>query len=168
MIKDKETTQLSPRPASPSPGERNGKGIQPYELDSELAQLKLVENAIQKMPAMAIVTKPFIVRQGIFTALNHVPMWDGMIGGMHVVEVGNPTGYDSTLRLAVYGHVARHSVNVDGEYFHSFWAFAMKPKMIIQGMNAMGQPMEQEQGESIFGKMVKWFRGGKKDGQNTA
>lgn len=73
------------------------------------------------------------------------------------MEVGNPTGYDSSLRLAVYEHVARHSVNIEGEYFHSFWAFAMKPKMIIQGMNAMGQPVEEEGRQSIFDRVRGWF-----------
>jgi hypothetical protein len=165
MMKD-ETTRLAPRPASPSPGDRNVKGIQPYELDSELAQLKIVERAIVKMPSMAIISRPFIVRQGIFTALNHTPMTYREIAGVdRVIDLGNPTGYDSSLRLAVYEHVAKHSVNVDGEYFHSFWAFAMKPRMIIQGMNPMGQPMEQEKGESIFSRMVGWIRGGKKDGR---
>lgn len=160
--------KIAPRPQSPSTGDRNGKGIMPYELDPELAQLRLVETAIQKLPNMAVVGKPFIVRQGIFNALNHVPMTYREIDGQsRIVDLGNPTGYDASLRLMVYDHVGKQSVNIDGEYFRSFWAFAMKPKMIIQGMNQMGMPMEQEQGESIFGRMVKWFRRGKKDDRNN-
>ena len=158
-----ETVKLAPRPVSPSPADRGTKGIQPYELDAELAQLKIVEVALGKMPAMAIISKPFIVRQGIFTALNHTPMTFREIDGIdRVVSLGNPTGYDSSLRLAVYDHVARHSVNNEGELFHSFWAFAMKPKLIIQGMNQLGQPAEEEGRTSIFDRVRNWFGGGDK------
>lgn len=161
---EKQEIKIAPRPASPNPAERNGPGIRPYELDPELAQIKLAEIMIGKLGTPSIVSQPFVVRYGIFTALNHrSPIYRDINGESVKVDPGNLTGYDCSLRLDVYRKVAEQSVNIDGKYFHGFWAYMMKPKYIINGM--LGQPnqFDEEKGESIIGKVANWFRGGKKD-----
>lgn len=80
-----------------------------------------------------------------------------------LVKLGNETGYDSSLRIAVYEKYAANSINENGLYFHNFWAWLNKPKYIIQGNAAtMGMPQEEEK-QSIVGKIFGWLRGGKKN-----
>lgn len=131
-------------------------------MDPELAQHKMAELMVNKLGTPSVVTKEFVVRHGMFKAINHTdPIFthgpDGKLSG---VIPGNPTGYDCSLRLRVYQNVANESVNVDGVYFHNFWAYMMKPKYVINGMQ-LGQPEEQK--ESIIGRVMKWFSGGKKN-----
>jgi hypothetical protein len=54
------------------------------------------------------------------------------------------------------------SVNNGGKYFDAFWSFAMKPKMILQGLN---QGQIEEDKPSIFEKIGGWFGRGKKNGE---
>jgi hypothetical protein len=119
--------------------------VKPYELDAELAQLKMAELMIQQLPRPSKVSKAFIVRKGIFESLNHTEQ--------------NQTGYDCSLRLKLYDQFALQSVNEEGMYFERFWAFMMKPKYIINGMQ-QGQPEEKE---SLIGRAVGWFRGKPKE-----
>lgn len=119
--------------------------VKPYELDAELAQLKMAEMMIQRLPRPSKVSKAFIARKGIFEALNHTE--------------ANRTGYDCSLRCTLYDQFALQSVNEDGLYFEHFWAFMMKPKYIINGMQ-QGQPEEKE---SLIGRAVGWLRGKPKE-----
>lgn len=160
---EKQDVKIAPRPASPNPADRNGSGIQPYQLDPELAQIKLAEIMISKLGTPSDVSAPFIVRHAIFKSLNHrPPLYRELNGEVVLVDPGNPTGYDCSLRLDVYRHAEAGSVNKDGHYFNNFWAYLMKPKYIINGMSGQPNPWEKEEGESIFGRVVNWFRGGKK------
>jgi len=159
-------TQLAARPQSPTPQDRNGNGVRPYELDPELAQIKIAEILIGKMGTPAVISRPFVVRYGLFHALNHVdPEYDTRDG--HRISAGNSTGYDASLRLHVYREVAAQSVNIDGRYFNNVWAYLMKPKYIIQGMNGMPTQFEDDKKESIAGRIMNWFRGGKKNEQSN-
>jgi hypothetical protein len=161
---EKEEIKIAARPASPNPAERNGHGVRPYELDPELAQIRLAEIMIGKLGTPSDISAPFVVRHAIFKALNHRPPTYRSIDGKDVcVDLGNNTGYDSSLRLDVYRYAEEGSVNKDGHYFNNFWAYLMKPKYIINGMGIQQNPWEKEEGESIVGKVVNWFRGGKKD-----
>lgn len=166
---EKDNNKIATRPASPSTTERAGSGLRPYELDPELAQIRLAEIMIGKLGTPAVVSKPFVVRYGIFHALNHtLPLFRDIDGQLKMVDPGNETGYDCSLRLHVYRQVAAQSVNVDGAYFNDFWAYLMKPKYIINGMN--GQPNQfDDEKESIAGRIMGFFRGGKKNdnGQHT-
>jgi hypothetical protein len=126
----------------------NKAAVKPYELDAELAQLKMAEMMIHQLPRPSKVSKAFIVRKGIFESINHTEQ--------------NQTGYDCSLRLALYEQFALQSINEDGIYFERFWAFMMKPKYIINGMQ-MGQPEEEKQ--SIIGRAIGWFRGKPKEPQ---
>lgn len=159
-------TQLTARPQSPTPQDRNGNGVRPYELDPELAQIKIAEILIGKMGTPAVISRPFVVRYGLFHALNHVhEEYDTRDG--HRITAENKTGYDASLRLHVYREVAAQSVNIDGRYFNNVWAYLMKPKYIIQGMNGMPTQFEDDQRESIAGRIINWFRGGKKNEQSN-
>jgi hypothetical protein len=153
-----EVKQLA-RPENKGVVDRKGGPVEPWQLDPELAQLKLAELMIEKLGTPSIINKKFIVRYGIWTALNHRdPVYDNNTGIL--LDPGNPTGIDCTLRLKVYEKVAAQSINENGEYFRSYWAFMMKPKYIIQGN--VGQPIEQEEKQSLIGRAIGWFTGGNK------
>ena len=161
---EKQEVRISPRPASPNPADRNGSGIRPYELDPELAQIRLAEIMIGKLGTPSDISAPFVVRHAIFKSLNHRPPMYRVIDGIeHLVDLGTNPGYDCSLRLDVYRHAEGGSINKDGHYFNNFWAYLMKPKYIINGMSGQQNPWEKEEGESIIGRVVGWFRGGRKD-----
>ena len=151
MIKQPDQQSVALRPTSPGVVDRGQSGVKPWELDPDLAASKLAENLLNKLPTPSVISKPYAVRYGIFYALNH--------------SEKNPTGYDSSLRLAIYQEVAHQSVNIDGELFRSTFAYLMKPKYILQGGGLMPGQFQEEQKESIFGRVINWFRGGKKNDQ---
>ena len=166
------TDKIITRPETPKPGERSGSNYQPYQLDPELAQTHLAELMIGKMGTPSDVSAPFIVRHAIFKTLNHIPrkyrmVSPGMVDGngvyhnptYEIVDYGNNTGLDCSLRLGVYHHAEAGSINKDGHYFNNFWAYLMKPKYIINGMSGQQNPWEKEEGESIFGRLINWARG---------
>lgn len=174
---DKEVSnKIAARPETPKPGERTGSNFRPYELDPELAQTHLAELMIKQMGTPSDVSAPFIVRHAIFKTLNHIPPKYRMAspGGLdekgvyhnptyEVIERGNITGLDCSLRLGIYHHAEAGSINKDGHYFNNFWAYLMKPKYIINGMSGQQNPWEKEEGESIVGRVVNWFRGKPKE-----
>lgn len=139
----KEVPVTLTRPENKGVSDRAAGNLKPWELDPELAQLKIAELMIGKMGTPSILEKPFAVRYAIFNALNH--------------DIENPTGYDTSLRLAVYRQYASQSINQDGIYFKNFWAYMMRPKYVIQGGNMIGQPAEEKQ--SIIGRAIGWFTG---------
>jgi hypothetical protein len=122
---------------------------------------------IGKLGTPSDISAPFVVRHAIFKSLNHRPPLYRLVDGREVmVDLGNNTGYDCSLRLEVYNHAEQGSINKDGHYFNNFWAYLMKPKYIINGMSGQQNPWEKEEGQSIVGRVVGWFRGGKKDANN--
>jgi hypothetical protein len=147
MSKPEPETKIAVRPASPIPS-RGTASILPYELDPELAQLKIVELMVNRLPLPTIVSKPYIVRYGIFSALNHT--------------ANNRTGYDCSTRLHVYEKVGAHSINIEGEYFRSFWAWANKPKFVLSGNVGMPGQFEEPK-EGVLSRLVNWIRGGNKN-----
>jgi hypothetical protein len=169
MTKEEPKKEIAIRPPSPGATQTNGGQWRPEQLDPELANLAMAKLLVEKMGTPSIVNKQFIVRKAIFKALNHIPKQYEKIDAdtFIVIDKGNPTGYDSSLRLAVYNEAERGSVNIDGQYFEKAWAFLMKPKYIINA--AAGQPgqFEEEKGESIAGRIMNWFKGGKKDERNS-
>jgi hypothetical protein len=142
--KTKETAVQLQRPENRGVVENKGV-VKPYELDAELAQLKLAELMIGRLPCPSKVNKAFIARKAIWEALNNTQE--------------NQTGYDCSIRIRLYDQFALQSVNEEGMYFERFWAFMMKPKYIINGMAQM-QPEEKE---SIIGRAVGWLRGKPKE-----
>ena len=136
--------KINNRPASPSSSQQDKPGYTPDQLNPDLAAAKMADEIVKRLGSPSIISKKFAVCHGLLKSMNNTP--------------GNPTGYDCSLRLAVYERVAANSVNIDGKYFERLWAYLMKPKYIIQG-TPMGQSSFEEQKESIIGRVVNWFRG---------
>jgi hypothetical protein len=119
------------RPQSPSASDKQSAAYRPDELNPELAAATLAKDLIGKFPVPSIISKKFAVYQGIWTGLNHV-------------AGKNETGYDCSMRLAVYSAVARESVNIDGKSFNAIFTYLNKPKVIVQGMQSIESGFEEE------------------------
>jgi hypothetical protein len=126
----------------------NGKtGRDPSDVNADLANIKMTEGLVGKLGTPSIVSKAFVIRYGIFAGLNHR---DKVVDDKEtVIDPGNETGYDASMRLAVYEKVGRESVNINGLYFEKFWAYLMKPKYTIMGIPG-GQDAFNEEKTSIF------------------
>lgn len=99
------------RQPTPDVSKGTSGAINPADYLPEMAKANMAKEAIARMGTPAIVSKRFVVCEGIFEALNHKPE--------------KPTGYDCSLRLEVYRHVKSGSINVDGKYFNNLWAYLM-------------------------------------------
>lgn len=143
----KEASPPLPIPANKGTQERRTAEARPWEYDSELAQLKMAEQMVGNLGVPSIQTKEFQMAYSVITGMNHTP--------------DNMTYFDTTILIGVLRSFAKESVNRDGLYFRSYWAYMMKPKYIIQGGQMIGAPEEQK--ESIVGRIANWFRGGKKN-----
>ena len=163
-----ETPGKLGRPVNKDISEPGGNVLKPWEYDPDLAQNKIAEMMIQKLGTPSYLDKEFAVRYGIFRALNHRDPREFDVDGRKVItDDGNLTGYDSSLRISIYEKYARESVNENGMYFRNFWAYMMKPKYIIQG--ALGPAgIEQEEKRSIAGRIADWWRGGKRNDNNSS
>lgn len=76
-----------------------------------------------------------------------------------MTDPGNPTGYNCSLRLAVYRNVEKNSVNIDGKYFTSIWQYLMKPKYtIIQPGQQPANSFEEQ--PPLWRRIVNKFTGG--------
>ena len=161
-----DRSNILARPGSPGITSKTIEQWKPEQLDPELANLAMAKLLVEKMGTPSIVNKQFVVRKAIFKALNHIPKtYEKLDNDMYViVDKGNPTGYNSTLRLSVYDYAEKGSVNIEGLYFERAWAFLMKPKYIINSMSGAPGQFEEEKGESIFSRITGWLRGGKKNG----
>lgn len=135
------------RPELPGKENKSAGTTRPYEWDPELAQLKIVEMMVNRLPLPTIVSKPYVVRYGIYSALNSTK--------------DNYTGYDCSDRLRVYEKVGAESINVLGEYFRSFWAWANKPKYVLMGNAGMPGQFEEKK-EGIVSRIINWLRPGNK------
>ena len=129
------------RPKSPSAADKTGSGLRPEEYNPEMAQAVIAREMINKMPKPAIISKEFLVYQGIWESLNH--------------RLDHKTGFDSSLRCLLYRSVADESVNRDGAFFNAFWAWLNKPKIIMQGMPMTQSFQEEKPGllSRLFGKI---------------
>jgi hypothetical protein len=94
-----------------------GATLNPADYLPDMANAKLAEELIKTMGQPAIVSKKFVVYQGMWRALNHAP--------------GHLTGYNCSLRNVLYDHVEVKSVNVDGKYFNAVWQYLMRPHYVI-------------------------------------
>lgn len=177
-----ERKEIATRPSSPGITNKTIEQWKPEQLDPELANLAMAKLLVEKMGTPSRITPVFNVRKSLFMALNHVPAQYQEIAVpksdldetfkdrkpviLKCINPGKPTGYDASLRIALYENWERGSVNEGGIYFDRVWAFLMKPKYILSGM--AGMPMqEEEKGESIIGRAINWFRGGKKNDTNN-
>jgi hypothetical protein len=136
------------RPASPNIADKQSQGYTPDQLNPDLAAAAMAREVVAKLPNPSIISKKFAVYQGIWKALDDSP--------------NNRTGFNCKMRLAVYDAVAVNSVNIEGKYFNSLWAYLMKPKYIIQGMPMQGSNFEEEK-PGILSRIGGWFTGKNKE-----
>jgi hypothetical protein len=181
---DDEPKEMAIKPAIPSRDTSVSKW-RPDQLDPELANIALAREMVALMGPPSIVNKPFVIRKALAVGLNHIPptmqerkkkvmMYDfdtqkdveETITELFMAHPGNPTGYDSSLRVRIYKEVESASVNINGAYLEKFWAYLCKPKYIINGMPMGNNTFEEDKGESLIGRLVNFMRGGKKPEQN--
>ena len=142
-------------PPSPTAGERTSSAFQPHELNPDLAAAKLAEKLVDRMGDPAVVSKRFVVWQGIWEGLNHTPE--------------NPTGFDCEMHVQLYRHIAKNSVNIDGKYFDRVFAYLMKPKYVITQATAMpGNAFQDDDPGLIRGLWNRLTGAGKKEETNNA
>ena len=151
-------------PTPPSAAHNDKGGLLPEDWNPEMAAASLVKQIVGGMGTPAILSQKFVVWHGIIKGLNHVgPTFDDE-GVM--TDPGNITGLDTSLRLAIYDHAAKNSVNVNGQYFFEVWKYFNRPKIIVtQPGQIPGQSMEDEQpslGRRILNRITG---GGKTNGQ---
>jgi hypothetical protein len=104
-------------PASPTAEQKTGSAYQPHELNPDLAYAEMFKNLLNQMGQPSIVSKRFVVWQGIWMGLNNTKT--------------NNTGYDCQMRVDLYSHIAKNSVNIDGKWFNGILQVLMKPKYVI-------------------------------------
>jgi len=168
-----EKKSIIERPQSPGITNKTIEQWNPAELNPELANIAMAKLLVEKMGRPSRISKEFVSRKAIAITLNHIPekYEERSIDGQSYLvlfERGNPTGIDSSLRVALYEHAEAGSNNVDGWYGEKVWAYLMKPKYIINGVAGMGGIQEEEKGESLVGRAINWFRGGKKNDTNNS
>ena len=136
---------------SSSQGTQTG-NYRPDQLNPELAAARQADILIEQAGAPMILDKKFVVWQGIFTGLNHTEK--------------NKTGYDASIRMAIYGSVGKNSVNIGGRYFEKVWSFPwIKAAQIYPGM--MGNGFEKpEEGQSAISRLWGWITGKNKQQSN--
>ena len=134
---------IRPEPASVEKG--GDSSMSPEDYMADMANAKMAKDFIAMLGRPSIVSKQFIVWQGIWSALNHTDT--------------NKTYLDTSLRLAIYDHVAKNSVNVDGKYFERAWQYLMKPRFVIsQNIGATPNSFDQDQ-PGFIGRLWQRLRG---------
>ena len=116
----------------PSPGGKgnNPGGIDPSQLNADLATMAMAKTLLSKLDTPSDISKIFAVRKAVAVALNH--------------KTGvNETWYDSSVRVNVFEAYEKASLNINAKSFNSFMAFMMKPTYVIQGMPNMQQPQDE-------------------------
>lgn len=119
----------APQPQYPGGQTPPPQTTNPSDFDPDLQSLQMAKDLLKGLDKPSEISKNFAARKALYTALNHTK--------------DNPTGYDSSLRLALYDSYEKSSLNVEAKLFNSFMAFLMKPKMIIQGLPSGQQPQSE-------------------------
>lgn len=142
-------------PESPTAERKVSSAFQPHELNPELAAAKLAQTLVERMGDPAVVSKRFVVWQGIWEGLNHTNT--------------NRTGYNCQIKVDLYNHIAKNSVNIDGKYFDRLFAYLMKPKYVITQASAMPGNAFQNDEPGFFRSIWNRFTGsGKKEDTTNA
>ena len=140
------STDVAKRPEPGSVAARSQGTYAPHELNAELGQVQIARELVRQMGRPSRITKTFAVRYGIWRSLNH--------------GLDNITGYDCRPRIALYDMVAENSVNEDGWYGEKIFAYLMKPKLVLQGLNMSDEEQEKE---GLLSRIGGFFMGRKKD-----
>jgi hypothetical protein len=138
-------------PASPSSVGFVNTKMQRVDWDPDMAAADMARDLIFRMGTPTILTQRFVVWHGIVRALND--------------SDENPTGLDTSLRLEIYDHAAKNSVNVNGQYFFEVWKYLNRPKIIVTQPGMMpGSAMEDEQ-PSLGRRIINKITGGGNNGK---
>lgn len=125
--------------------------IRPEDYNPEMAAASMAKDLVNKMGTPAILSQKFVVWHGIIRALNDSPE--------------NHTGIDTSLRLEIYDHAAKNSVNVEGRYFTAVWTYLNKPNMVVLQPGQMpGNPFQEEE-PGFFARIRDRLTGGGNSGQ---
>jgi hypothetical protein len=139
------------KPNQPSKVGRVDISLRPEDYNPEMAAASMARDLIFRMGTPTILTQRFVVWHGIIRALND--------------SEENQTGIDTSLRLAIYDHAAKNSVNVNGQYFFEVWKYLNRPKIIVTQPGMMpGSAMEDEQ-PSLGRRIINKITGGGNDGK---
>jgi hypothetical protein len=139
------------KPNLPSKSGRVDISLRPEDYNPEMAAASMARDLIFRMGTPTILTQRFVVWHGIVRALND--------------SEENPTGLDTSLRLAIYDHAAKNSVNVNGQYFFEVWKYLNRPKIIVTQPGMMpGSAMEDEQ-PSLGRRILNKITGGGNNGK---
>lgn len=139
---DAEMSEEIVRRKSPDVGNNNDGGIKPEDYNPEMAAASLARDLVNKLPTPAIDTRKFTIIHGLMQSMDHTDT--------------NKTYIDTKLIIELMDRVSEKSVNVDGKYFTSLFAYLMKPKYIIQGMPTT--PIE-EQKPGLLSRLWAGIRG---------
>jgi hypothetical protein len=139
------------KPNSPSKSGRVDISLRPEDYNPEMAAASMARDLISRMGTPTILTQRFVVWHGIVRALND--------------SEENQTGLDTSLRLEIYDHAAKNSVNVNGQYFFEVWKYLNRPKIIVTQPGMMpGSAMEDEQ-PSLGRRIINKITGGGNNGK---
>jgi len=151
-------------PTPPTSANRSNSGLRPEEWNPEMAAASLARNLIDRMGTPAILSQKFVVWHGIIRALNHVEPTYNPEGVM--IDPGNISGLDTSLRLAIYEHASKNSVNVNGQYFFEVWKYLNRPKIVVTQPGQIPGNVDEEQ-PSLGRRILNKFTGGDKNGPNN-
>jgi hypothetical protein len=119
-------------PASPTAEHKQGSSFQPHELNPDLAYAQMFKDLLLQMGQPSVVSKRFVVWQGIWEGLNDTQQ--------------NKTGYNCQMKVDLYAHIAKNSVNIDGKWFNGILQVLMKPKYIItQASQLQGNAFQEDE-----------------------
>jgi hypothetical protein len=154
ITKGPPTAQIPASPKSPSSPSSAGlvsTRVQRVDWDPDMAAADMARDLISRMGTPTILTQRFVVWHGVVRALND--------------SEENQTGLDTSLRLAIYDHAAKNSVNVNGQYFFEVWKYLNRPKIIVTQPGMMpGSAMEDEQ-PSLGRRIINKITGGGNNGK---
>ena len=142
------------RPASPSVSDKSSGTFNPWDLNPDLALLKMQEKYADKWPVPTIVSRELAVYDGIAKSLNHV-------------DKINETFYDCSPRISIYANVGYQSVNIEGKLFNALFTMWNKPKVVMQGVNPNTFQSDEEQ-PSALTRFRNWISGRSANQENKA
>jgi len=132
-----------------------GTDLKPEQYNPEMAAASMAKDLVNRMGTPAILSQKFVVWHGMVRALNN--------------STENPTGIDTSLRLELYEHAAKNSVNVDGRYFTAVWTYLNKPNVTVIQPGQIPTNAFQEDQPSLGRRIINKLTGGGNNGQpNTS
>jgi hypothetical protein len=137
-------------PQPPSSANRGTSNLRPEEWNPEFAKAALARVFYTALQPFMIVSKLFVVFFGIWKGLNHSPT--------------NRTGYDCSLRVAIFTNVGMASPNIDGRSFDSIDKYVSSASITVNQLTPSMVGNFEEQ-PSLGRRILNKFTGGGNNGQ---